>query len=198
MEQQIQDLVASIKKDGIEQAKKESELIINQAKAQAEEILQDAKKKAAKLITDSENEVALRDQSARATLKQAARDVSLSLKKEIESQLMKILQVENEKGLKGENLVKLIADVVKSSGVEAAKTNIEVNPADTESVSKGLVAVLKKEMESGLEIKAVKSVDYGFRVSQKDGSGYFDLSSEEIARLLTPFISPVLQDIIFN
>lgn len=198
MEQQIQDLVASIKKDGIEQAKKESEIIINQAKASAEQIVLDAKKQAQKLVSDAENEVALRDQSAKATLKQAARDVSLSLKKEIESQLSRILQVESENGLTGANLVNLIAEVVKSSGVDASKSNIEVNPKEVENVSKGLVSQLKKEMENGLEVKAVKSIDYGFRVSQKDGSGYFDLSSEEIARLLTPFISPVLQEIIFN
>ena len=39
MEQQIQDLVASIKKEGIEEAKKQSAEILASAKAEAEEII---------------------------------------------------------------------------------------------------------------------------------------------------------------
>ena len=48
-------------------------------------------------------------------------------------------------------------------------------------------AELARELEAGLEIRPSKKVGAGFRLAAKDGSGYFDCSQEEIARMLDPF-----------
>ena len=81
MEQQIQDLVASIRKEGIDSAKAEAERIISEARAQADAIVKEAEKERDKMIADAEKSIALEKSSSEATIKQAARDVSLSLRK---------------------------------------------------------------------------------------------------------------------
>ena len=48
MEIQIQDLVQSIKHDGIEEAKKEAAAVVDAAKVQAQEIIEDARKEASR------------------------------------------------------------------------------------------------------------------------------------------------------
>ena len=57
MELQIQDLVSSIKKDGIESANREAAQILAEAKAQAEKIVADARSEADKLRADAQAEI---------------------------------------------------------------------------------------------------------------------------------------------
>ena len=86
MELQIQDLVESIKRDGISEAEKRAAEIIADAKTKADEIVRTGAKDAAKLIEDARKEVAVMQQSGRAAVEQASRDVLLSLKKAIQAQ----------------------------------------------------------------------------------------------------------------
>ena len=57
MELQIQDLVSSIKKDGIESANREAAQILADAKAQAEKIVADARSEADKLRAAAQAEI---------------------------------------------------------------------------------------------------------------------------------------------
>ena len=62
MAQQIQDLVASIRKDGIEAAQKEADQIITDAKAEAASLVEKARKEAAREIEKAHKEIQTRDQ----------------------------------------------------------------------------------------------------------------------------------------
>ena len=59
MELQIQDLVSSIRKDGIEAANAEAEAIISEAKKKAETIVADAKAEAKSVQEASEKEISI-------------------------------------------------------------------------------------------------------------------------------------------
>jgi Archaeal/vacuolar-type H+-ATPase subunit E len=196
MEQQIQDLVASIKRDGLESARHESEILLNEAKEQAQKIVNDAKKKADKMLSDAHQECELRDQSARASIAQAGRDVSLSLKSEIEGEFQRIMNASVAETLKGDALASLISQVVKAQMSE--DVTVEVSEADVKSVASALKSKLASELAAGLEIKASPYVASGFKLKAKDGSWFLDLSAEEIGALLMPYVSPVLKEIISN
>ncbi len=175
MEINIQDLVQSIKHDGIEEAKKEANAVIDSAKLQAQEIIEEAKKEAAKKLEDADREI----ESSKALVKQAERDAVLSIKKELESQVSKILEAEVSKAMSGDALVKII--IAALNGDDPAKYTVEVA-----AVTEGLKNGLAKEIEKGLEIKPVKGVS--IKLALKDGTGYYDFSDEEIVNLLKPFL----------
>ena len=46
---------------------------------------------------------------------------------------------------------------------------------------------LAEEIKNGLEIRAAKNVKHGFRLAEKDGSGYFDCSDDAIMEMLMPY-----------
>jgi len=175
MEIQIQDLVQSIKHDGIEEAKKEAAAVVDAAKVQAQEIIEDARKEASRMIDDANREI----ESAKALVKQAQRDAVLSVKKELEAQLDGILSSEVSKTMTGEQLSKVIVAAI--NGEDPSKYVLEVK-----DVNDSLKSGLAKELEKGLEIKPVKNASV--RLSLKDGSGFYDFSDEEIANLLKPFL----------
>lgn len=191
MEQQIQDLVSSIRKEGIEEASRQSAEIVAKAEAEAERILADAKKKADKLIEDAKNECDLREQSSKAALSQAARDVSLALKKSIEDQFGRILASQVASAMDKTLLAKLVEDAVKAG---LKDVSIEVSGADAQAVVSSCSAALAAEIRNGLVIKAGPSSAAGLKITANDGSGYFDLSAEETAALLKPYLSSALRE----
>ncbi|MDD3057904.1 MAG: V-type ATP synthase subunit E [Sphaerochaeta sp.] len=197
MAQQIQDLVASIRKDGIEVAQKEAAQIIADAKQQADALLREARKEAAALVENAQREMDTRDQSARSSLQQASRDVQLSLKKEILTQLDALLVKTVEKSFESKDLISLIEKVVSMEG-NAASKQVQLSEKDFSALAAQLKTQLQKSLKEGLEIKPVASVSSGFRLAEKDGSGFYDFSAEETAALLKPFLSAAIADIVFG
>lgn len=198
MAQQIQDLVDSIQKEGIEKANKKADQIISDAKVKADEIINSAKKEAEKKLSDADKEIALRDQSAKASLTQAARDVQLSLKKTLTEQLNVLLEDKISKAFKSKDFTSLIKDVIALDFCDVANTEIQISEADYEALASTLTKDLGDKIKKGLEIKPVKSVNVGFKLADKDGSGYFDFTEESIAKLMIPFLSPAIAKIVFN
>ena len=180
MELQIQDLVSSIRKDGIDAANAEAEAIISEAKKKAEMIIADAKAEAKNIQETSEKEINILKESAALSAEQAKRDAMLAFKNEVQAEFEKILSAKIKNNLSDAALGKLIQTVVADEDVQ----NYSVEVAE---VSDSLKAELAEEIKNGLEIKPTKSVRAGFRLAAKDGSGYFDCSDEEIMQMLMPY-----------
>ena len=170
MELQIQDLVSSIRKDGIEAANAEAEAIISEAKKKAETIVADAKAEAKSVQEASEKEIGILKESAAISAEQAKRDAMLAFKTEVQAEFEKILSAKIENNLSDAALGKLIHAVVSD-----------------EEVNDSLKAELAEEIKNGLEIRPTKGVRAGFRLAAKDGSGYFDCSDDEIMQMLMPY-----------
>ena len=180
MELQIQDLVSSIRKDGIDAANAEAEAIISEAKKKAEMIIADAKAEAKNIQETSEKEINILKESAALSAEQAKRDAMLAFKNEVQAEFEKILSAKIKNNLSDAALGRLIQAVVADEDVQ----NYSVEVAE---VSDSLKAELAEEIKNGLEIKPTKSVRAGFRLAAKDGSGYFDCSDEEIMQMLMPY-----------
>ena len=193
MEQQIQDLVASIRKEGIDNAKAEADRIIQEAQAKADAIVKEAEKEREKMISDAEKSIALEKSSSEATIRQAARDVSLSLKKSIEDEYSKILAAAISREMHGSNLVSIISAVL--SGDLSGKA-VELPAEDLKALSAELSKTFASEIASGLEFRPSQSVQAGFRISEKDGSGYIEISPDKCQELLYPYLSDSLKQMI--
>ena len=180
MELQIQDLVSSIRKEGLEAAKAEAESIIAEAKKKAESIVSGAKAEAQQHKDAAEKEIAILKESAEVGAEQAKRDAVLAFKTEIQGEFEKILSADISKQLSGEGLGKLIRAAV-------AGEDIGNYAAEVSEVSEVLKQELAEEIKNGLEIRPNKSVQQGFRLAAKDGSGYFDCSDDGIMEMLMPY-----------
>ena len=180
MDLQIQDLVASIRKDGIDAANAGAESIISEAKKKAEKIVYDAKAEAKNVKDASEKEIGILKESASISAKQAKRDAMLAFKDEVQAEFEKILSAKVRDNLSDESLGKLIKAVLTDEDVANYA-------AEVSEVSDALKAELAEEIKGGLEIRPTKSVKAGFRLAAKDGSGYFDCSDDEIMQMLMPY-----------
>lgn len=180
MELQIQDLVSSIKKDGIDSANKEAAAILAEANNQADAIVAGAKAEADKLKQEAAAEIDVFKNSARLSAEQAKRDAVLAFRQEIQKEFEKLLAADVRKALDPHALATLIRAAVRGEDVSAYTAEIG-------QVTDELRQELAQELQNRLEIRPSKKVGAGFRLAAKDGSGYFDCSDEEIAQMLMPF-----------
>ncbi len=180
MELQIQDLVSSIKKDGIDTANREAAAIIAEAKQQADAIVAEAKREADKLREDAKAEVEVFKSSAQLSAEQAKRDAVLAFRQELQKECEKILAADVGRALDPQALIRLVQAAVQSEDVSAY--TLEVS-----QVTDALRQELAQELKNGLELRPSKKVGSGFRLAAKDGSGYFDCSEQAIAEMLMPF-----------
>ena len=180
MELQIQDLVSSIRKEGLEAATAEAESIIAEAKKKAESILSGARSEAQQYKDAAEKEIAILKESAELGAEQAKRDALLAFKTEVQGEFEKILASDIRKELSGESLGKLIRAAITGE-------NVADYAAEVSDVSEALKKELAEEIKNGLEIRPTKGVQQGFRLAAKDGSGYFDCSDDGIMEMLMPY-----------
>ena len=193
MEQQIQDLIASIKKDGIESATNESKKILEEARKEAERIVNEARKERDKIIADGKKTIEIERESSISSVKQAARDVSLTLRKNLEDKFKKILGNKVSSSLDEKVIAEAIVAVVKG---QCNGCDVAVSKEMVDKVNAVLTSQFAKELEKGVTLRASSSVSGGFKVYSKDGSAYIDLSDEEITKLLYPYLSSSLKEII--
>ena len=180
MELQIQDLVTSIRKEGIDAANEQGAQIIADAKKQAEAIIAEAKAEAKAAHDSSAREISILKEGAIASAEQAKRDALLSFKAAIKEEYEKILSAKVSENMSGAALGKLIQAV-------AVGEDISGYTAEVAEVSDELTKTLAEEMKNGLEIKPVKGISAGFRLASKDGSGYFDCTDDAIAEMMMPY-----------
>ena len=180
MELQIQDLVSSIRKEGIEQARQEADAIISEAREKAASIVSDAKTEAERLKESAEKEIETLKERAAISSEQAKRDALLAFKQEVYAVYEKILSQKVKDTLSGETLGKLIRSSLEGEDLSAYT-------AEVSEVSDALKAELAAEMKAGLTVRPVKGIQAGFRLAANDGSGYFDCSDEEIMEMLMPY-----------
>ncbi len=195
MEQQIQDLIASIRKEGIEEAKKESERIINEAKASAADIVAKAESERDKILENAKKSIALERQSSEAAIKQAARDVSLSLKKSIEESFQAILSQKVDAALSEDLLVRVLETVIKAE-VTSSDVYVELSEKDFKALVAKLAETFKAQVKNGMEFRTSSSLSSGLRVIEKDGSFYVDMSGDECSKLLFPYLSASLRELL--
>ena len=142
MEIQIDDLVQSIKRDGIEQARKEADAILVTAKAQANDIIAASKAEAEKNLENARREI----ESSKALILQAQRDAVLSVRKELEAMLERIMADKVAKQLSEQSLAKIVLAAVGDE--DPAKYVVEIDEAKA-----SLKSSLAKQLEKGLEIR---------------------------------------------
>lgn len=184
MELQIQDLLSSIRTEGIEKASQEADAILADAKKQAEDILRKANAEADALREKAQQDVTRYRESATLSAQQAKRDAMLAFKAAVQAEFEQLLTKDVGKAMDEKALAKLIAAALQGE-------NPGDYAAEVHAVSDGLRTELAQQLKAGLEIRPSKSVRAGFRLAAKDGSGFFDCTDEEISKILMPFFRDI-------
>lgn len=197
MESQVQELIDKIKKDGVESAEKSAKEIIDKAKEEAKRIVKDAESRAEEAEKNASREAERFKVAGEEALKQASRNVLISFRAALLSELSSLIRADVKSVYSVELLKNLIPVVVGewAKKSEASELSVLLSERDLSEVEASLKSALSSLLEKGLTLKADKALKAGFRVGIKGGEAYYDYSAEAVAELLSAYINPRLSEI---
>ncbi len=185
-EQTLDGLIAKVKTEAIEASEKEAQKIINEAKHKAEQIVAKAEADKKALISDAEKQAEGLVKKGKIALNQAARDVQISVKNDIEKLLKSVLEVEVKEAFTADLYTQVISKVMDSLGENTAIAL----PSDLEDQM--VKSIQKRVGEPKITAKIITKNDLlsGLSVSNTDEGWSYDITAEEIADLLSQHLSP--------
>ena len=197
MEIQVQELIDKIKKDGIKIASEEGNRIKAEADIDARNLLNAAKKEADDIIKKAKQEAQNIERAGIAALEQASRNIVLAFRDEIQGLLNKVV-LNNVSGNYNDDVLKGVIPQLISSWAEKGSDNLSVLLPENElSKLQGFFnEKLANELSKGVELKSSRQLTSGFRISNREGSVYYDFSSEAVAGLLGSYLNPKLVGIL--
>ena len=198
MEIQLQELIDQIKKDGVGVAETEAEKIISSAKEEAEKILRDAKTKANKILQDAKEENERMVKSSEDAIRQAGRNVLISFRESVASELKVILEEGVNSVYSADSLANLIVKFIEGWGKnpDADDVSVILNGEDLKSLEETLLSALKEKLGNGVTLKSGDNFDGGFRIAVNNGKAFYDYSAEAVVDMLANYLSPKVTEIL--
>ena len=192
MEIQLEELIAQIKKDGVEAAENQAEAILLSAKAEAEKIIADATAQADKIMAAAKSENAKVVKSGEDAIRQAGRNLLISFRESVTKELKAIVSANVNKVYSSDDLAKIIINMVEcwASKPDAEDVSVILNTEDLKKLEETLLAELNAKMIKGVTLKANDNFDGGFRIATDNGSVYYDYSAEAVTDMLSNYLSP--------
>lgn len=196
MDVQLAELIDKIKAEGVGKAEQEAQAILDKAQNEASDIVEKAKSEAEKIVADGKREVAGNKAASEDALKQASRDLILS----VQTRLTKLFDTIVAEATEAAYSPDVVSQAVLSIVQEWAKSGttdvaVLVPESRRDSVEQALRAKLAEQVRSGVAVEGVPGLRSGFRVGEKDGNAYFDFSAEGVADALAEYLNPRLTEL---
>lgn len=192
MTQQVQELIDKIKQEGVATAQKEAETITEKAREEAGRINKDAQSSTEQLLANAKVEVKKMQESSQMAVRQASRDMLLTLREGILKMLEAIVAKEVKDALTPEQLATIITDVVKNSA-EADKADADIrvmlSAKDLKKLEEHFIAKLQKKIKGTLTFSGNQDIEKGFTVSYDAGKSSFDFTDESLAQFLSQYVN---------
>jgi vacuolar-type H+-ATPase subunit E/Vma4 len=198
MKEDIKGLIEKINQEGIKRAEEKARQIEAEAMRRAEEIVSGAKIEAERIVLDARSEIARLDQKERTLLAQAGRDFLLSLRKEIDNMLGRLVSSDVAHLLTPEALTKIISDIAQCQAHRKDEVVITLNKDDLKALEKGFIAKLKTAVKKGIILKESADIRSGFTISFDAGRSCFDFTDKALADFIVGNLKPKLAQILDN
>ena len=197
MDTQLQELIETIKAEGVQSAEKQAEQIVAAAEEKAQEITANAQKQAASIVEEAKVDRSRQEAAGKEAVRQAARDLVLSVQAQLTAIFRRVVE-----GATGETFDAGVLESAVVTVVQAwaegrdERLDVLLSEADLKKVESNLRNRLAQQLAAGTEIKATPAVSNGFRIASRDGGVYYDFTADAVAEALAAYVTPRLAETI--
>ena len=197
MAEEIRDLIEKINQEGIKAAEEKAQNIEAAAKQRADDILAQARLEAGEMIAVAKDRIHREDEKGKTLLVQAGRDLLLSLRKEINAMLGRIVVSDIHQVLTPEALFKLLSEVVRNfSAKEGSDITVLLNKEDLEILEKIFLLQLREETRKKIILRPAEEISGGFTISFDSGKSCYDFTDKALAEYIGTYLKPKLNKIL--
>jgi V/A-type H+-transporting ATPase subunit E len=197
MAQEIKDLIAKIQQEGIQAAEEKAAQIKAQADSDSAKIIAEAKIEAQKIIEQAKSQAKSQKDSTQAALKQAGRDLLISLRQEIIAMLERLIKSDLRQALPAKELSVIIGSLIKNAPLSlGSQIIVSLNKQDKDKLEQGLLKELIETTKKQIVLKAQDAIDSGFIISFDAGKSIFDFSGQALSDYISGSLRPELSKIL--
>ena len=197
MAEEIRDLIEKINQEGIKAAEEKAQNIEAAAKQRADDILAQARLEAEEMIAAAKDRIRREDEKGKTLLDQAGRDLLLSLRKEINAMLGRIVVSDIQQTLTPEALFKLLSEVARNySAAESSDITVLLNEEDLETLGKNFLHKLREETKKKIILRPAEEISGGFTISFDSGKSCYDFTDKALAEYIGTYLKPKLNQIL--
>ena len=193
MSEELQGLLNKIQAEGLEKAETERARLVAEAKAEADKIIAEAKAEADRIRRDAEAS----RKKADAAVKQAARDVIISLKDDLQEKLRAVVREAAAQAMTPEAMAGLIAQIAGQFAKSAASgAEVILSVREREDAAQKLIGCLPDVLKKNASVKLGRGFAAGFKIGFNDSEVFLDFSDEALAEVICEFVGPKLAAVI--
>jgi V/A-type H+-transporting ATPase subunit E len=197
MVDEIRDLIEKINQEGIRAAEGKARAIEAAARQRADEILIQARLEEERMIAAAEEKIRREEANEKALLAQAGRDLLLSLRKEIQAMLGRIIASDTGQSLTPEALYRLVSDVVhRYNPDEQGDILVSLKKEDFEILEKHFLHRLREETKRNIVLRPAEEISGGFVISFDSGRSAFDFTDRALADYIGTRLRPKVRGIL--
>lgn len=197
MAEEIKELIEKIRYEGVKAGEDKARAIELDAVKKARRTVADAEAEAKRILSEARESVSKSEESSRASLMQAARDVIIGLKKEILALLDKITLSHVHKTLTAEETAKLITHLIKEcKAKEKGEVVVSLKKEDADRLTNLIISGLSDELKKNIVLKPSEDIRGGFTISYDHGKSYYDFTDKALAEYIGSYIRPKLSEIL--
>ena len=196
MSEELQGLLNKIQAEGLEKAESERARLVAEAKAQADAIIADAKAQADKIRKDAESDAEESRKKADAAVRQAARDVIISLQDDLQKKLRTIVREAAAQAMTPEAMAGLIAQLAGQFAKNATGAEVILSVREREDAAQKLIGCLPDVLKKNTTVQLGRGFAAGFKIGFNDTEVFLDFSDEALADVICEFVGPKLAAVI--
>ena len=199
MADELQGLLDRIQTEGFRKTEAEAQRILTEARAEAARITAAAQADAKARLEAAEREAETMTAKGREALKQAGRDILLSLRQQLQERLQGVVRAGIGQALTPEALTTVIQAAVQAYLAHGGRINrldILVNPGTIAPLEAAMLSRLKDDLSLNPTLVPAPGVKAGFQLVFNGEDAVYDFSDQALAEALGTFLSPKLAELI--
>lgn len=197
MAMDLKHVIEKVKKDGIEEAGRQKAEILKKAEDEAARIKDEAEKKKKSVLEKAEKEAEKTRKNAEDAMKQAARDLILSLRERITGLFDGVVRHKVSEELGSDNLKEIVITLAeKFIETEGGPTEILLGEKQKKELEDSLLSSFQEKLSEGVEIKADKELKNGFKIGKRGTHSFYDFSDEAVSEAFYKFLNPMIRELL--
>jgi len=191
----VGELIARLKKDGVDAGEGERARIVDEARKEAERIVEAARKEAQKITETAKSDAARTKAQLDTELRLAARDFVASFHQRFTSQVVRPVVGETVGSALAEDTRTffLLQEVLVAALGQGTSIDVVVDQKKRDAFVASLSGELQKRVAAGTLVVTGEDGLSGFRLAKKGEGFVWDLSKDAIASELARLVDPALR-----
>ena len=176
-----------------------SEEELKKADRQCEKLLTDARAEAASIVEAAKKESSMLEEKGKESLRQASRDILISLRSELEKRVTRTVENLMAANLGGSGLADVIVKAIvgfKNSDGSLDDITLLLNADELASVEAAVKASLAEDLRAHCELSPAPGIAAGFKVVFKESGIVYDFTDKSLAESICACVNPKLAAIL--